>query len=85
MSLLSRKPKTVLAHTYTHHMLMLLLTLPAPQVGWPARPLHKVRIALQNSYMVSSLVLRIRKAPEGGAEAEDTQYAKVRLPVMYTW
>eukprot|EP00200_Dunaliella_tertiolecta_P006188 CAMPEP_0202345846 /NCGR_PEP_ID=MMETSP1126-20121109/4903_1 /ASSEMBLY_ACC=CAM_ASM_000457 /TAXON_ID=3047 /ORGANISM="Dunaliella tertiolecta, Strain CCMP1320" /LENGTH=233 /DNA_ID=CAMNT_0048937195 /DNA_START=156 /DNA_END=857 /DNA_ORIENTATION=- len=49
------------------------LELLCTKVGWPARPLHKVRIALQNSYMVSSLVLRIRKAPEGGAEAEDTQ------------
>ncbi|MEW5316378.1 MAG: hypothetical protein WDW38_007756 [Sanguina aurantia] len=29
------------------------------KVGWPARPLHKVEAALRNSYMVSSLVLRI--------------------------
>ncbi|KAF5836361.1 hypothetical protein DUNSADRAFT_5997 [Dunaliella salina] len=43
------------------------------KVGWPARPLYKVRVALQNSYMVSALVLRIRKAPEGAAEAADIQ------------
>lgn len=36
------------------------------KVGWPARPLHKVEAALKNSYMVSSLVLRVTLPPQEG-------------------
>ncbi|PNH06821.1 putative acetyltransferase NSI [Tetrabaena socialis] len=40
-------------------------------VGWPARPLSKVEAALRNSYMVSSLVLRVSLPQRaGGGTAE---------------
>ena len=43
---------------------------PPPQVDWPSRPLGKVEMALRNSYLVSSLVLRItRPVAEGGSDA----------------
>ncbi|GIL69230.1 hypothetical protein Vretifemale_184 [Volvox reticuliferus] len=41
-----------------------------PQVGWPARPVAKVEAALRNSFMVSSLVLRITLPPLPGSAAE---------------
>ncbi len=39
-------------------------------MGWPARPLHKVEAALKNSYMVSSLVLRVMLPPQGADPAD---------------
>lgn len=33
----------------------------ALQVGWPHRPLHKVETALANSFLISSLVLRVTR------------------------
>jgi ribosomal protein S18 acetylase RimI-like enzyme len=41
------------------------------KVDWPARPLHKVEAALQNSYLVCSLVLRICRPRKDGSEAVD--------------
>ncbi|KXZ50693.1 hypothetical protein GPECTOR_15g377 [Gonium pectorale] len=38
------------------------------KVGWPSRPLAKVEAALRNSYMVSSLVLRV-SGPAAAASA----------------
>ena len=41
------------------------------QVNWPARPLSKVKTALSNSFMVSSLVLRISQPdPMGGSSPQ---------------
>ncbi|GLI62744.1 hypothetical protein VaNZ11_005483 [Volvox africanus] len=40
------------------------------KVGWPARPLTKVEAALRNSFMVSSLVLRVTLPPLPGSPAE---------------
>ncbi|KAG1654760.1 hypothetical protein FOA52_015320 [Chlamydomonas sp. UWO 241] len=37
------------------------------KVGWPARPLAKVQLALQNSYIVCSLVLRISRPQADGS------------------
>jgi hypothetical protein len=39
------------------------------KVGWPARPIHKVEMALRNSFLVCSLVLRIsRPAADGSTQ-----------------
>ncbi|GLC39884.1 hypothetical protein PLESTB_001312800 [Pleodorina starrii] len=38
------------------------------KVGWPARPVAKVEAALRNSYMVSSLVLRVSLPPLTGSQ-----------------
>lgn len=38
------------------------------KVDWPARPLKKVQLALQNSFLVCSLVLRITQPPQDGSD-----------------
>jgi hypothetical protein len=42
------------------------------QVGWPARQLYKVDLALRNSFLVCALVLRISRpaSSEPGADRE---------------
>lgn len=36
-------------------------------MDWPARPLKKVQLALQNSYLVCSLVLRVTQPTADGS------------------
>ncbi|EFJ42992.1 hypothetical protein VOLCADRAFT_107031 [Volvox carteri f. nagariensis] len=42
------------------------------KVGWPARPVSKVEAALRNSFMVSSLVLRVTLPPRPGSSESTT-------------
>jgi hypothetical protein len=73
------------AHTHTHRSAGPRLNNPRasslfhphPQVGWPARPLAKVQLALQNSYLVCSLVLRISRPQADGSMQVRTQHNAV--------
>ena len=40
-------------------------------VGWPRRPISKVRAALENSFLVASLYLELVPAPEDAGDAGD--------------
>jgi hypothetical protein len=48
-------------------------------VGWPARPASKVAVALQNSYLVASLHLRITGAAAEGAQPGQQQQQQQQL------
>ncbi len=41
------------------------------QVGWPERPAAKVEAALRNSFLVSTLMLRISGPGQGGEDQAD--------------
>ena len=41
-------------------------------VGWPRRPINKVKAALENSFCVASLYLELEEAPKETNEATET-------------